>query len=102
MLRKPKYPPRFQIFVMALDVGIGVVEHIVLHLPIVHISGQNVHAAAHYFIDPFFGGIGTVIGIVHNVHANTGHSHTHYYGKKQLDPPREIQGQHQEIGGKVQ
>lgn len=75
---------------MSVYIGIGVVEHIVLHLPVVNIAGQDIHAAAHYLVNPFLGGIGTVVGIVHYVHSNTCHPNAHDNGEKKLYPAREV------------
>ena len=81
MFGKTKDPSGFQIFVMPMDIGVCMVQHIMLYLPIVNISSKNIHARAHNFIDPFFGGIGTVIGIMHHIHSHTGHSNSHNDGK---------------------
>jgi hypothetical protein len=85
---------------MFVDIGIGMVEHIVLYLPIVDIPCQDIDAAAHNSVYPFFGGIGAMVAIVHYVHSHTGHSYTHHYGKQKIGPIGEAKGKYQKIGGK--
>src|SRR5690606_18743198 len=53
----------FQILVMVMDIGIGMVQDIVLYLPVVYIPGQDIDTAPHNFIDPIFIGICPVITI---------------------------------------
>lgn len=91
VLRKTKDPSGFQIFVVAVNVGISVVKHVVLHLPVIHIACKNIHAAAHYLVYPFFGGIGAVIGVVHNVHAHAGHTNAHNHREQKLEPTGQMQ-----------
>jgi hypothetical protein len=69
-----------------MDIGVGMVQHVVLYLPVVHVSGQNVNAASHELVHPFFIGISAVVAIVHNVHAHSG-------------PEGQVKGQDQKIGG---
>jgi hypothetical protein len=69
-----------------MDIGVGVVQDIVLYLPVIDIAGKNVHASPHYLIDPGLTRIGPVVGIVHNVHAHPGHSDTNDNGQKELNP----------------
>src|SRR5690606_20548055 len=90
------------VLIVILYIGVGMVEHIVLNLPVVDVPGQDIDAAAHELVDPFFVGIGTVVAVVHHVHAHPGHAHSHGDGQKQIGPDRKGQGQYQEIGGQKQ
>ena len=81
MFGETQNPTGFHIFIMFVDVGVGMVQNIVLYLPIIDISRKNVYTAAHNFVHPFFVGVGTMVSIVHNVHTNTRHAYAHDYGK---------------------
>jgi hypothetical protein len=82
-----------------MDIGVGMVQHVVLYLPVVHVSGQNVNAASHELVHPFFIGISAVVAIVHNVHAHSGHANAHGDGQQQIGPEGQVKGQDQKIGG---
>jgi hypothetical protein len=86
MFGETQYPSCFHVLVMFMDIGIGVMEHVVLHLPIVNVASKNVNAASHDFIDPFLIGIRSMIAIMHNVHAHTGHANAHDNGEQYIGP----------------
>jgi hypothetical protein len=100
MFRKTEDPSGFQVLIVFVDIGIGMVEHIVLYLPIVDIPCQDIDAAAHNSVHPFFGGVGAMVAIVHHVHSHAGHSYAHHYGKQKIGPIGEAKGKYQKIRGK--
>ena len=79
MFGKTQNDACFKIFVMVFDVGISVVQYIVLYLPVENISCQYVDAAAHQFVDPRIFGKGTVVTVVHHIHSYSCHSYSDDY-----------------------
>ena len=86
MFGKTQYYSRIEIFIMIFDIGIGVMQYIVLYLPVKYVTSQNVDAAAHQFIDPRVFGKGTVVSIVHYIHAHSCHANTNERGQQKLKP----------------
>ena len=80
VIRKSDYTTRIQILVVAWNVGVGVMQNVVLDLPVVDIARQNIDGSTHDFVDPIFVGIRAVIAVVHDVHANARHANTHHDG----------------------
>ena len=82
MLRKTNDAPGIQVFIMTVNIGVGVVKYIVLYFSVVHITGQDINAGSHKLVQPWLGRVRTVVTVVHHVHSNSGHSHTNDNGKQ--------------------
>ena len=67
---------------MPLNIGVGMMQNIVLYFPVVHITGKNIDTRSHEFIHPIVFRERTVISIVHYVHAYPSHAHSHDYSQQ--------------------
>ena len=70
MLAEPQRTFGFDVFVEAIDIGIGVVEHIVLHFPSESAIAQQVHGSAKDAVDPFFARERLMRASMHDAHAD--------------------------------
>ncbi len=91
MFGEPQNHSGFQVFVVVFNVGIGMVQYIVLNFPVEYVARQYVDAAPHKFVDPRVFGKRSVIAIVHHIHAHSGHANANNNSQQQFVPIIDIE-----------
>lgn len=76
-----------QIIVHTVDVGVGMVNHIVLDLPEKSVSAKCIHGQSHEFIHPLAAGKTFVAGIVHHVESRANKAKSKEKSEQQANPP---------------
>ena len=65
------------VFVQAVDVGEGVVQHVVLDLPHHRVAAHEVEHTPHPKVDPLFVAVGVVVRVVHDVQSDACQAQSH-------------------------
>lgn len=86
MTMKSQDSPSFQVFIMFMDIGEGMMQYIMLYLPAIDVTCHNINTTTHDLIYPGFGGKRAMVSVMHDIHAHTGHPYTHDHCKYQIDP----------------
>lgn len=100
--REPDEPAEIKVFVVLVDVGVGVVDNIVGDLPDVAVGPEHVESIAQKLVDRLVGGVGAVEGVVGDGEADAGHAYAHEEGHNPHAVDRKRAAHDQRVGSEIE
>lgn len=85
------------VIVVLINIGVGMVQDVVLYLPVIDVACQEVDGTAHQVVHPLAAGKGAVVAVVHYAHADERSRSADHNGQQQHHPLVEIVGQDKKI-----